>query len=65
MLDDTGAALAGKSGDVLLDAMVFAGYQNPVRDVMAGGRWVVREGRHTDEEEVLRRYRAALAELTA
>jgi len=45
--------------------MVFAGNENPVRDVMAGGTWVVREGHHGEEAEVLRRYRAALAELTA
>ncbi len=63
VLDDTQASLAGKSGDVLLDAVVFAGNENAARDVMVGGRWVVREGHHADEAEVLRRYREVLAAL--
>jgi len=65
VVDETLPALSGKSGDTLLDAMIFAGNENPVRDVMAGGRWVVRERHHSDEAEILRRYRSALAELTA
>ncbi len=65
VIDDGLPVLAGKSGDILLDAMIFAGNENPVRDVMAGGRWVVREGCHAHEAEILRRYRAAFVELTA
>ena len=65
VLDENLPALSGKSGDVLLDAMIFAGNENPIRDVMVGGRWVVREGRHGEEAEIIQRYRVALAELTA
>jgi len=64
VIDRDRPALLGKTGDVLLDAAVFAGNENPVRDVMVGGRWVVAEGRHAAEQAVLKRYRAALAELT-
>lgn len=64
VLDQALPTLLGKTGDVLLDAAVFAGNANPVRDVMVGGRWVVAEGRHVAEQAVLKRYRAALAELT-
>jgi formimidoylglutamate deiminase len=64
VIDRDRPALLGKTGDVLLDAAVFAGNENPVRDVMVGGRWVVAEGRHVAEQAVLKRYRAALAELT-
>jgi len=56
--------LASKSGDRLLDATIFAGNENPVRDVMVGGRWAVNDGRHRDEEQIETRYRAVLAELT-
>ena len=63
VVDRDKPALIGKSGDVLLDAVVFAGNENPVRDVMVGGRWVVAEGRHAAERAVLKRYRAVLAEL--
>jgi formimidoylglutamate deiminase len=55
--------LIGKAGDVLLDAIVFAGNENPVRDVMVGGRWVVAEGHHVAEHLILSRYCAALEQL--
>jgi formimidoylglutamate deiminase len=63
VIDTEQPALIGKTGDVLLDAVVFAGNENPVRDVMVGGRWVVTEGRHLAEQTVLKRYRGVLAEL--
>ncbi len=65
VIDTEKPALIGKSGDVLLDAVVFAGNENPVRDVMVGGRWAVAEGHHVAEQAVLKRYRAVLAELAA
>jgi len=42
----TGVRLAGTPGDDLLDAVVFAGAAADVSDVIAGGRFVVRSGRH-------------------
>ncbi len=60
VLDPDVPCLLGKDGDLLLDAAVFAGNLNPVRDVMVGGKWVVQEGRHRDEEAVLQDFRAAL-----
>jgi formimidoylglutamate deiminase len=48
----------------LLDGLVFAGNRNPVRDVMVGGQWVVREGRHKAEEAVQTDYAAALQQLS-
>lgn len=56
--------LYGRSGDVLLDCMVFAGNANPVRHVMTGGRWVVRDGRHIREDEIFSRFRAGMDRLT-
>jgi formimidoylglutamate deiminase len=64
VLDAERANLLGKSEDVLLDAAIFAGNENPVRDVMVGGRWVVQEGQHVAGSAILARYRQALAELT-
>ncbi len=49
----------------LLDAVVFAGNRNPVRDVMAGGQWVVQEGRHRDEERVQAGYLETVEALLA
>ncbi len=65
VLDPELPALAGKSGDTLLDAAIFAGNENPVRDVMVGGDWVVRDRRHAQEDEVLKTYIRVLGDLTA
>jgi formimidoylglutamate deiminase len=53
--------LAGRTGDALLDALVFSGNVNLVRDVMVGGRWLVREGRHLRRDEIAAAYRRAIA----
>jgi formimidoylglutamate deiminase len=65
VLDVGDPALAAQPVDALLDAAVFGPCRTPVRDVMANGRWVVRDGHHRDEESVLARYRACLAHLTS
>jgi formimidoylglutamate deiminase len=65
VLDAERPSLLGRSDDALLDAVVFAGNENPVRDVMVGGRWVVEQGHHVAEAAVLGAYRQALSELEA
>jgi formimidoylglutamate deiminase len=40
-----------------MDSLVFAGNRNLVRDVMVGGRWVVRGGAHVSCERIAERYR--------
>ena len=45
-------ALVGREGAAVLDSWVFSGSDNPVRDVMVGGEWVVSGGRHEREEVV-------------
>ena len=54
------AALVEHSGDTLLDASIFGPVRQPVRDVMAGGTWVVRDGHHAGEGKALARYRTTL-----
>jgi len=63
VVDDDCPALYGKQDDLLLDALVFAGNANPVRDVMVGGAWVVRDGRHPREDEVFAAYRKTIESL--
>ncbi|MFE0755301.1 formimidoylglutamate deiminase [Inquilinus sp. NPDC058860] len=65
VLDRDHPALIGRRGDTLLDSFVFAGNDSPIRHVMAGGRWRVRDGRHADEAAVAARYRAVMAALLA
>ena len=60
VLDPDHPALVGRDGDDLLDSWIFSGEDTPVRDVMVGGRWVVRHGRHEREEEISQAYRAAV-----
>ena len=61
VLDVRDAALATQPVDALLDAAVFGPCRTPVRDVMVDGQWVMRDGRHRDEEAALARYRSCLA----
>jgi formimidoylglutamate deiminase len=63
VLDGQAPTLTGKTGEALLDALIFAGNANPVRDVMVGGKWQVRDGAHRAEAEASQAYRAALAAL--
>ena len=62
-IDDALPALEGREGDELLDALVFAGNVNPVRDVMVGGHWQVREGRHPERDAIRRRFGGTLRSL--
>jgi formimidoylglutamate deiminase len=63
VLDPDAAFIAGKAGDTLLDALVFGGDAQPIRDVYVGGRPVVIDGRHAGEAAIFARFRRALARL--
>jgi formimidoylglutamate deiminase len=65
VLDPDEPALAGQATGSALDAAIFGPCRRPVRDVMSRGRWIVREGCHAQEAEVLQRYRAAVARIDA
>jgi formimidoylglutamate deiminase len=64
-LDAGHPALLGLAEDTLLDGWVFNGQGNPVRAVVVGARRVVAEGRHLRREEILGRFRSAMARLAA
>ena len=63
VLDADHPLLVGRAGDVLLDSWIFSGNANPVCDVIVGGRPVVTQGRHVDENAILADYRATVAAL--
>ena len=46
VLDADHPSLVGRRGMSVIDAWMFCGNANPVRDVMVAGRWVVRDGLH-------------------
>ncbi len=63
VLDGDHPQLAGRQGDVLLDSLVFSGNTNSIDHVMVGGRWLVRDGHHHDEDKIAENYRKAIAAL--
>lgn len=63
VLDGNLPCLEGKLRDHVLDSMIFAGNENPVKDVMVGGRWVVKARHHKRQEKIFERYRKVLKKL--
>ncbi|MGN6117800.1 MAG: formimidoylglutamate deiminase [Nitrobacter sp.] len=59
-LDAEHVALAGRSGDAILDSWIFATGRSPVDCVWARGRNVVRGGRHHAGDAIARRFRQVL-----
>ncbi len=60
VLDQNLPCMTGKLRDHILDTAIFAVNENPVKDVMAGGRWAIRDRHHKREEQILARYRATM-----
>ncbi len=65
VLDGASPIHAGLAGDRLLDALIFGPGRAPIRDVMVGGRWVVRDGLHPRRAAIGAAYRSVLARLLA
>jgi len=65
VLNTDDPALAEQPPERILDAAIFGPCRAPVRDVMSGGRWIVRDGRHMREEEIFDAFRRTLARLDA
>ncbi len=56
VLDNEHPALAGANEDGTLDRLVFGAASGAIRHVMVAGRWVIRNGRHADEETIGRAF---------
>jgi formimidoylglutamate deiminase len=65
VLDDASPLLAARDEASVLDTFLFAGNTPLVRDVMAGGEWVVRDFHHRAEDRIAADYRAAVEALAA
>ena len=57
VLDGKHPGLCGKRGSALLDSWIFACNSSPVRHVMVGGEWRVRDGAHPREAEAAEAFR--------
>ncbi|MDH4570284.1 formimidoylglutamate deiminase [Pseudomonas sp. BN414] len=63
VLDGNDPYLATAEGDALLNRWLFAGGDRQVRDVMVGGKWVVRDGQHAAEVETAKAFAGVLREV--
>ncbi|TAL83951.1 MAG: formimidoylglutamate deiminase [Rhodanobacter sp.] len=63
VLDPHSPLLAARDSRSVLDSFLFAGNTPLVRDVMCGGRWVVRDFHHRDEAAIAARYRQVVERL--
>jgi formimidoylglutamate deiminase len=52
-----------QAGDDVLSALVFDAQAPRARQVMVGGRWVIRDGRHAEEAQIESRYRETVQRL--
>ena len=60
VLDPSAPSLYRREGDAFIDSFIFASEITVVRDVMVGGRWVVRERHHAAEERIIANFRRTL-----
>jgi formimidoylglutamate deiminase len=65
VLDGSHPSLAHATDDRLLDGWIFGPGATPVRDVMVGGVWAVRDGTHPLERRIADAYRVVLRRLLA
>jgi formimidoylglutamate deiminase len=62
VLDGDHPSMVGSADDGALDHLIFAGASAAIRDVMVGGRWAVKEGRHALESELAVSFRKLMRE---
>lgn len=64
VLDQQHADLCGKHGQQLLDSFVFSHHgQTPIREVMVGGRWVIKNRQHNAQEKSALTYAGTMKKL--
>ncbi len=63
VLDNQHPRLYGRSEDSLIDSWIFSGNHNPVQQVFVGGKQVIDQGCHVDEENISHEYKRTMDEL--
>ncbi len=56
VLDAAHPSMVGAAPDTALDHLLFAGGDAAIRDVMVGGRWVIKDRRHAAEDVLFPRF---------
>jgi formimidoylglutamate deiminase len=65
VLDAQHPSLSGVLADGALDRLLFAGATHAIRDVMVGGRWVVKGGHHSADERLRAEFARIMVSLNA
>ena len=60
VIDTDHISLAGRNARQALDTYIFVAGKSAMRDVMAGGTWVVKDQRHSLQDAAAKDYRAAV-----
>jgi formimidoylglutamate deiminase len=63
VLDERDPFIASSPDEMLLNRWIFACSTSPVRSVMTGGRWVVEDGHHREEEKMAQEFTRVLKDL--
>lgn len=64
VLDTEKSPMADRTDDAVLDAWLFATDHNPVRDVFVGGKQVISDGMHKDQDEIETKMQNTMRTLT-
>jgi formimidoylglutamate deiminase len=63
VLDAAHASMVGAAPDTALDHLLFAGGDAAIRHVIVAGRWVIKDRRHTAEDETASRFACLMQRL--
>jgi len=64
VLDHQHPSLYARSRNQILDSWVFARRDNPIRHVMVGGKWQIRDGRHINQNQITSQYKQTIDALS-
>jgi formimidoylglutamate deiminase len=65
VLDASHPAMAGARADAALDRLLFAGADRAIRDVMVGGRWVIKDHAHAADAQLRENFTHVMRKLGA
>jgi formimidoylglutamate deiminase len=65
VLDPSHPAMAGATAATAVDRLLFAGADKAIRDVMVGGRWVIKDHQHAAEAQIQENFARVMNNLAA
>lgn len=65
VLNNEDPFIATAEDTMLLNRWIFACTANPIQHVMTGGRWVIREGLHQDDQYITQKFISIMRELAS